>query len=397
MKKCIEVISLVLEMSMLLLLPFGVTDVSGFESRETKCAAAGFGNKNEEDVQEAAKNQVSENEIHGSQADGQGVAESQVSENEIHGSQADGQGAAESQVSENEIYDGQADENGAVENQVSGNVIGGDQRHDSNLCKDQPKGTYTERDAAKEKSKGKSSTEDYIEDYTEDYIEGAAADKLLDGMDLEAKQEPYASILLSVQDLLPTVSKEHQKLGAIDGKTKKTEEHAEEAATSDAENQPHLEEDPPKKSEHGGRPALIEYISQIDKTFQTEFSIPKAVAQYIKDKTATIYRIYVNQELFDEEEVICESGKYVVSVEAINEDGNVEVDTAEFIIPKVIEDARIPLQREAVLMERSDHVKDIWNTKHKIFMGGMCLLCGALTAGILILRALRRIDRKKCT
>ena len=136
--------------------------------------------------------------------------------------------------------------------------------------------------------------------------------------------------------------------------------------------------------------------------------------------TEVSYKIYVNQQPFDESKSISEPGKYVVTVEAVDEAGNMAVRTAELIIEEMtaeekavsensvrIAPQRVPLQdrlRESTTTASDIGAADGGNVDTKEYKLEneqkkrtlqTCLLCGIPVAAGLIFAAWRRIDRKK--
>lgn len=167
-------------------------------------------------------------------------------------------------------------------------------------------------------------------------------------------------------------------------------------------------------------PPQIGYLDQIDKTRLEQFKFPKDFDRYIQDLTEVSYKIYVNQQPFDESKSISEPGKYVVTVEAVDEAGNMAVRTAELIIEEMtaeekavsensarIAPQRVPLQdrlRESTTTASDIGAADGGNVDTKEYKLEneqkkrtlqTCLLCGIPVAAGLIFAAWRRIDRKK--
>ena len=174
-------------------------------------------------------------------------------------------------------------------------------------------------------------------------------------------------------------------------------------------------------------PPQIGYLDTIDKSCQEKFVLPADFGRFIKDLTAVQYRIYVNQKLFDEHKEITKPGKYILSVEAVDEAGNMAVETAEFIItstknPDVnaeaeesdgtgaarktlvsgkdhaitdrtvnIQSSEVPLSEK---IQTDIQMKDQEKMK-KNRMLRICLICGVLVSGVAIFGAWHYVDRKK--
>ena len=174
-------------------------------------------------------------------------------------------------------------------------------------------------------------------------------------------------------------------------------------------------------------PPQIGYLDTIDKSCQEKFVLPTDFEKLITDLTAVQYRIYVNQQLFDAQKAITKPGKYILSVEAVDEAGNMAVETAEFIITSAketeftaeadksggigaagkmhvsgkedgatertvsIQSSKVPLSEQMktdMQMESQEKTK-----KNMVFR--ICLICGILVSGAAIFGAWRYIDRKK--
>ncbi|MDO5574646.1 MAG: hypothetical protein Q4G60_11795 [bacterium] len=174
-------------------------------------------------------------------------------------------------------------------------------------------------------------------------------------------------------------------------------------------------------------PPQIGYLDTIDKSSQEKFVLPADFDRFITDLTAVQYRIYVNQQLFDEQKAITKPGKYILSVEAVDEAGNMAVETAEFIITSAqdteftaeadksggmgaagkmhvlgkedgatestvsIQSSEVPLGEQ---MKTDMQVKNQEKMK-KNMVFRICLICGILVSGAAIFGAWRYIDRKK--
>lgn len=162
-------------------------------------------------------------------------------------------------------------------------------------------------------------------------------------------------------------------------------------------------------------PPDIGYLDQIDQSYQKQFSFPKNFKEEIQDLTAVTYKIYVNQKRFDETDTISDAGKYVVSVEAVDEVGNIALKTVEFIIleekaeagirqtaKNSIKERKVPLSSrmtEGAEEERSGAAGQSEGVetdleKQKKMQIEISLICGTLVAAGAIFLALRRIDRK---
>ena len=153
-------------------------------------------------------------------------------------------------------------------------------------------------------------------------------------------------------------------------------------------------------------PPQIGYLDTIDKSCQEKF----------------VYRIYVNQNLWDGHQPIEEAGKYIVSVEAVDAVGNLAVKSVEFIIPEEeslteiqedsipaahqIQERAIPEHDESDDMETSSSVQESIGenqsyakskTMNKNFSLPICLFCGIVAVIAAILLAFGYIDRKKGT
>lgn len=166
-------------------------------------------------------------------------------------------------------------------------------------------------------------------------------------------------------------------------------------------------------------PPQIGYLDTIDQTYQEQFLLPEDFRKYIKDLTGVTYRIYVNQEFFDENQTIREPGKYTLSVEAVDEAGNMAVKTAEFIIQREeikeeqktvsIQEQKMPLHdgtskknvSRASFAEEAENSmeqeKKITEEKNKKWIIKTCLICGVLATAAAGFGALRYVDRKKGT
>lgn len=77
---------------------------------------------------------------------------------------------------------------------------------------------------------------------------------------------------------------------------------------------------------------FIGWINSISKKYFKSFSLPKDMTSNISDMTMANYKAYINTYELSEGQVITKNGKYILKIVAVDSAGNVNEETAEFIV-----------------------------------------------------------------
>ena len=79
-------------------------------------------------------------------------------------------------------------------------------------------------------------------------------------------------------------------------------------------------------------PPVISGLSDMDNRFFRSFSLPVRIAEMVSDSLGVKAFAYINDSLFGEKDEIIEEGKYVLTILAEDDAGNVAQDSATFIV-----------------------------------------------------------------
>ena len=79
-------------------------------------------------------------------------------------------------------------------------------------------------------------------------------------------------------------------------------------------------------------PPVISGVSELNNRFFRSFALPGKISDLVRDFTAVSADAYINDEKINDNDVIIEDGKYVLTVLAKDEAGNVSEESATFVV-----------------------------------------------------------------